>query len=332
MEEPKIYDFTQPNSTAAATDFSKFLIDLSKDIKEPQPLISLAEKPLFTRGNVSCISGKAKSRKTFLIGLFSAQFLEYGDKAKIIIFDTEQAQFHVQKSTKRIHKLLDWSEQENCEQLRVFALRELSTKERLEFVKQAIQHFRPDFIFIDGIRDLLLDFNNIAESSDLVNLLMNLSSVYNCHICAVLHENKGDNSLRGHAGTELQNKSETVISVEADGDTSAVSPKYCRNLPFEKFWFKINDEGLPEYCEPDMKPKGTDVLQKLFDELLPKDTTLSYAELRNKVMERCGVKNRAAEYKIKTATDERIIIKNNVGNYYLFIPEYVEKTANDLPF
>jgi len=313
-------------------DFDGLLIDLSKNIREPQPLISLAEKPIFTRGNISCISGKAKSRKTFLIGLFSAQFLEINDTSKIVIFDTEQAIFHVQKATKRIHRLLEFDDNRNDNRIRVFTLRELTTEKRREFVRNAIQHFRPDLIFIDGARDLMNDFNSISESSELVNLLMNLSSVHNCHICVVLHENKADNSLRGHAGTELQNKSETVISVEADGDVSAVNPKYCRNLPFEKFYFRVNENGLPEYCEPSLKPKNTDKLQELFRELLPENTTLSYAELRSKVMERCEIKDKTAEKKIKTATEEMIIVKNSVGHYHLFVPEYVEETQSNLPF
>ena len=296
-------------------DFDKFLIDLSNEIKEPQPLVSIADKPLFTRGNISSVSGKAKSRKTFLIGLLSAQFLEYGNE-KIIIFDTEQAMYHVQKSTKRIHRLLEWNESQNENRLRVFTLRELTTEKRLEIVKCAIQHYRPDLVFIDGVRDLLSDFNSIAESSELVNLLMNLSSVYNCHICCVLHENKADSNLRGHAGTELQNKSETVISVEADGELSAVSPKYCRNIPFEKFYFCINDDGLPDYCEPKMKPTNTDKLKELFNDILPSETSLCYVDLRIKVMNKCNVKERAAEYKIKTAADLSIIVKNEAGFYY----------------
>lgn len=314
-------------------DFDKFLIDLSKEIKEPQPLISLGEKPLFTRGNISCISGKAKSRKTFLNCLFSAQFLEDADtKTKIVIFDTEQAKFHVQKTAKRIHRLLEWDDKENSEQLRVFALRELTTEKRIDLVKNAIQHFTPDLVFIDGVRDLLHDFNSISESTDLVNLLMNLSSVYNCHICVVLHENKIDNSLRGHAGTELQNKSETVISVEADGNISAVAPKYCRNIPFEKFYFHVNESGLPEYCDPEIKPKNTDKLKEQFTEIFTEQAVLSYVDMKCKVMECHNVKERAAEYKIKKAISECIIVKNDFGQYYLSIPENVEQSQFDLPY
>jgi len=297
-------------------DFDKLLIDLSKEIKEPQPLISLADKPIFTRGNISCISGRAKSRKTFLVCLLASQFLEYEDKEKIMIFDTEQGLFHAQKTIKRIHRLLNWEENKNNERLLAFFLRELATKERLEFVKKAIENFKPDLVFIDGVRDLMNDFNSIAESSDIVNLLMKLSSENNNHICVILHENKGDNNLRGHAGTEIQNKSESVISVEKDGEVSVVTPKFCRNIEFDKFHFKVNENGLPEYCDPEIKPKNTDKLVSLFTELLPATITLSYSDLRSKIMQKLEIKERSAEYKINTAIKQKIIIKNEVGFYH----------------
>jgi len=308
-------------------DYEKYLIDLSKEIIEPQPLISLAGVPLFTRENISCISGEAKSRKTFLICLLSAQFLEYADTERIIIFDTEQAPYHVRKVAKRIHKLLEWNEKENSKQLKVFSLRELNTEERLKFVEGAIIDYKADLIFIDGIRDLVNDFNNVSECTDLVNLLMRLSSVYNCHICSVLHTNKINKELRGHTGSELSNKSESVILVEKDGDISAVSPKSCRNIPFEKFYFKINDEGLPAYCEPEIKLKNTDELKELFTEILPQSTIMRYTELRNKIKEHCKIKtDRGAEIKIDNATKQKIIAKNSIGHYHLFISELSEQT------
>jgi hypothetical protein len=327
-EDVEVYDFAQQQTQ---NDFAKFQIDLEAEYKEPVPLISVGDKPIFTRGNISCISGKAKSRKTFLIGLFASQFLESSATAKVIILDTEQALFHVQRSTKRIHRLLEWEENQNSEQLRVFALRELSPEQRTEFLKRAIPHFRPDLVFADGVRDLLHDFNNITESSDLVNLLMALSSGYNCHICAVLHENKGDASLRGHAGTELMNKSETVISVskDPDSDYSAVEPKVCRNIPFEKFHFLVDENGLPQVCEAKAKPKATDKLKPLFEDIVPLPNSMSYVDLYKAVMEKTKVQERMAKRKIEQALKDGIIIKNEVDFYHL----YQKPIENDpLPF
>jgi len=267
------------------------------------------------------------------VGLLTAQFLEFDDKASVLVFDTEQSKFHAQKAIKRIHRLLEWEETKNNKRLRVFRLRELTTDQRLEFVKSAIEYYRPDLVFLDGVRDTIHDFNSIAESSEVINLLMKLSSETNSHICCILHENKSDNNLRGHAGTELQNKSETVISVDRTDDfTSEVTPKFCRNIAFEKFYFKISENGLPEYCEPEVKPKNTDKLKMIFEDILPKDITYNYAELRSKVMEKCDIKERSAEYKIKQALEQSIITKNSAGLYYSTDLNNVNATENELPF
>jgi hypothetical protein len=307
-----------------------YLINLAEEIPEPEPVVKFSDTPVFTRGNISCISGKAKSRKSFLVGLLSANTIECDAESMVMIFDTEMSKYHTAKNAKRIHRLLEWNERENNDRLRVYSLRELSTMERRECVNAMIEKHRPDLAFIDGIRDLANDFNNIAESSDLVNLLMRLSSQINCHICVVLHENKASDTLRGHLGTEVVNKSETVITVKCDdGNISEVSPAYCRNLPFDKFYFRVNESGLPEHCNPEKKPKSTDKLSSLFSELLPATVTLAYADLRAKLMETAKVKERGAEYKIKQAIDSGIIIKNESGMYHLPIQEAQQ---NELPF
>ena len=323
-------------SQVETIDFDKYLIDLSTEIKEPPPLICLRDAPVFTRGNLSVVTGKAKSRKTFLIGLFAARFLEDGDNTSILYIDSEQGKFHVQKSVKRIHRLLQWDDTINDDRLKCFGLRELGCNERLKFLEAAIQRFTPDLVFIDGIRDLIQDFNNMVDSSELVNKLMKLSSVNNCHICSVLHQNKGDNNARGHLGTELINKSESVISVAADGDTSSVSPEYCRNIPFEKFWFTINSEGLPEYCDPVLKPKADDKLKQLFSELLPINESLTYSDLRNQIMEKCNIKTRrGAEKKIEKGVADSIIFKNTEEKYFCIPYNNIinnDDNSTELPF
>jgi hypothetical protein len=66
-----------------------------------------------------------------------------------------------------------------------------------------------------------------------------------------LHQNKSDNNARGHIGTELINKAETVLSVsksEQDKDISIVEAQQCRNIEPVPFAFEIVD-GLPQLVE-----------------------------------------------------------------------------------
>ena len=323
-----VYDLTKPE-----IDFAKYLINLEEPLQEIEPLYSRNGIPIFTRGNLSLISGKAKSRKSFLISLLASQMLDADNILKVLLIDTEQNRNYVVKTAKRIHKLLEWDEDKNNGRLKVFAMREASTQERLEVVFAIIERLKPDFIFIDGIRDLEMDFNNLTESSELIGKLMRYSSRYNCHICSVLHENPLSDKVRGHLGTEIVNKVKTAIRVVADQNISTVSGSYTKYIPFDDFHFSINESGLPEECAPVEKPKNNDKLKSLFSELLPATCTLSFADLRTKVMGGTGKVSRTAERYIKDAVDDGIIVKNAAGLYYSSLNNDLNTVENEpLPF
>ena len=68
------------------------------------------------------------------------------------------------------------------------------------------------------------------------------------HIHTVLHQNKNDEHARGHVGTELNNKAETVMQIEPDKDDKSISVVeaiHSRDREFEPFAFRVNDDSLP---------------------------------------------------------------------------------------
>ena len=72
------------------------------------------------------------------------------------------------------------------------------------------------------------------------------------HIHTVLHQNKNDEHARGHIGTELNNKAETIMQVEVDKEdktVSVVEAVHIRDREFEPFAFRINEEAMPEPVE-----------------------------------------------------------------------------------
>ena len=61
------------------------------------------------------------------------------------------------------------------------------------------------------------------------------------HIHTVLHQNKNDEHARGHIGTELNNKAETILQVEVDKEDKAISvveAVHIRDQDFEPFAFR----------------------------------------------------------------------------------------------
>ena len=123
-------------------------------------------------------------------------------------------------------------------------------------------------VIIDGIRDMVYDINSPGESTRIISKLMQWTDDRQIHIHTILHQNKGDENARGHIGTELNNKAETVLLVEKDkgnSDISHVSAMHIRAMDFEPFAFRINDRALPELAEgykPEARKPGRPSVEK----------------------------------------------------------------------
>ena len=305
-------------------------VDLSIDISEPIPVLKMGDCTIFSRGDISTIGGRAKSKKTLLSVLFATDFLKSSDAGKILLIDAEMGKHRAYKTARRIHKMMEWNIHQNHERLTVLSLREYAPDERVAIFKEAIEHLCPVLVFLDGVRDLVASVNSEEEATKTVGMLMKMTVEYDCHICSILHENGADGKLRGWVGTEITNKSESVLTVtKIDEKTSTVEPKYTRGAPFEAFTFRINDDGLPEYCDMPVVPIKTDKMRQLFQSILPNGVTLSYSDLRSKVMATGNIKISAAQNRISEAVSSGIIIKEQGGGYYFSKPQSDENT---IPF
>ena len=98
----------------------------------------------------------------------------------------------------------------------------------------------------------MLDINSTGESVEVINRMMEWSSRYDLHIHCVLHLNKGDNNVRGHIGTEMSNKAETVLVISKSNENPGISEVHAlhiREKEFKPFAFTINETGLPVIAE-----------------------------------------------------------------------------------
>lgn len=260
--------------------------------------------PLGTLGNFSLIIGKAKSKKSFFIGYLISAILNTNNsqlnhlqsrlpkkKAGVLYFDTEQGKYHVQLALKRICKQ---SNIPNPKDLKMYGLRSLKPTERLSLIEYAIKKDNDiGFVVIDGIKDLITSINSEEEATLIASKLLRWTEERNIHIVCVLHQNKGDNNARGHLGSELVHKAETVISVTKSQDDkriSVVEAEMCRNEEPDVFAFEIID-GLPVQVEnyeerSKTKKKKYDVLDiphhqmyQLLTEVYSHKSEYKYAEL-----------------------------------------------------
>jgi len=241
--------------------YSNAIIDPTEKINPPEAaykqVLDDGEERIFgTLGNFSLISGKAKSRKSFLVSMIIAALLS-GDevngikgclpehKKRGLLFDTEQGRYHVQLELKRIK---DQTSMRNTKCLDVVALRKFKPDERLKLVEYGIYNTENlGYVVIDGIRDLVSSINDEEAATMLTSKFLKWTEELNIHIIVVLHQNKGNENVRGHLGTEVVNKTETHLSaakMEGCKNITVVIPQETRNREPEPFAFEIFD-GLP---------------------------------------------------------------------------------------
>ena len=290
-----------------------YIVDMTKELPEVLPLISINGSCLCSVGNISAVCGEAKSRKTFLTSglVASAMAIPYNklnnfknvDKnhdLNVLWVDTEQGEMHVRKVVDRISEMTGAKMGGLISEPRLttLALRELPPHERKQRMYDAMRLMHYDLVVIDGIADLQRNTNDLEESDALVTELMALSTLAETHILCVLHTNPGSDKARGHLGSSLQRKAETVLFVHRVGDTSVVEPQFCRNEPFERFAFNVNEAGIPEICE--LPCSGDDAVRHPAVALL-EDTFSGAIEritLVNKLVETQGINKSTAQMQV----------------------------------
>ncbi len=217
--------------------------------------------PIGTYGNFSFVQAPPKTMKTFFISLLASVYLggsnKFGGDLKghrdnkcLIHFDTEQGKFHAQRVFRRV---VDMNGGNDVGCYHTFGLRTVGFKHRIQFIeyylKEKIEKDNVGLVVIDGIADLVSDVNDLEQSNNVVQKIMEWSQKFSCHIITVIHSNFGSDKPTGHLGSLLEKKTETQIQLETNTvnkDWITVKCKRSRGYAFDTFSFKVNNVGLPE--------------------------------------------------------------------------------------
>jgi len=258
-------EMIQPNNHRIDEEKYKALLkyirlNVTEKYDFPQEIVQIDGVTVATLGNFSASTGKPKSKKTFNVSAIVASALSGKEvlkykadlpscKNRVLYIDTEQSKCHCHKVLHRILTLAGLPTDKENENIVFFVLREYTPDQRRDIIRCALQEEQNiGLVIIDGIRDLIHDINSPRESLDIINELMRWSSYYELHIHTVLHLNKGDDNTRGHIGTELNNKAETILQISKNmenGKISEVRAMHIRDKEFTPFAFEIGEDSLP---------------------------------------------------------------------------------------
>ena len=256
-----------------ATDLSPALLTLEKhritcDRKlEPMDfLFQLFGRPCFPRKELVGITGKAKSGKTFLVSMLMSccvvrdvlSFHRLGDQPlRLLWYDTEQSDESTQDILRnRIMPMTGMAcKQADVEkQIDVFNVRGVPWKDRRSLLVEAVEHYAPDLVIVDGIRDLVDDINDGVLAQEVMEELLHLADKSGCCIVCILHQNKGseDHNLRGWIGTELMHKAFETYACEKLLPDRIFEVKQTLTRKYDitdSLYFRINQDGLPVACQ-----------------------------------------------------------------------------------
>ena len=244
-----------------------------KQLPKMDFLFRLFGKPCFPRRELVAITGKAKSGKTFVTSMLMA-CCQAGDvlsfhretdaPLKLLWYDTEQSDESTQDILKNRILRMTGITTTNCTNytnVDVFNVRAVAWKERRSLLKEAVLHYDPDLVIVDGIRDLVNDINDGILAQEVLEELMHLATKKNCCIVCVLHQNKGseDHNLRGWIGTELMNKAFEVYACEKlmPERIFKVEQTLTRKYDIEQtLFFEVDPNGLPRLTAVPVEDTG----------------------------------------------------------------------------
>lgn len=312
-----------------------FVIDRNTEYPDPEYLIEFGGAPSVPKGNLVAVSAKWKNGKTFFCDILAAVFLGSDhfagcrgltDKGRVLFYDTEQAE----SDTARIRKTIDAMIPEHRhDDIRVFCLRDApidrddrgGKPSRFELIKSGIEHEHPDLVIVDGIADLIYNYNDVVESQDVVNELAALANRHNCAIVVVMHQNKGakDRNMKGHLGTMLNQKGSDEFSVEKHGTLFVVSHVMSRHRQGDGLVFKLDANAVPMDAAADRQRQKElehqQAVAKMRDQLAlcmeDGADEIKKSELAKLIIEKLGYSQAQAYNIIKEAEKLNVLIYND---------------------
>ena len=321
-----------------------FVIDDNVEYPDPEYLIEIGGVPTMPKGNLVALSAKWKNGKTFFCDILTAIYLgsdqfancrSCSAEGRVLFFDTEQAK----SDTARIRKIIKaMTPEQRHNDFWVVCLREAAidtdmdqsaTVSRFELIKRAIDHEHPDLVIIDGIADLIYNYNDVIESQSIVNELAAVANKHNCCIVVVMHQNKGqkDKNMKGHLGTMLFQKCSDVFNVEKCGSVFVASHAVSRHRNCEDICFKLDANAVPMDAVADRqlqvemerqqdKAKFHEQISCCFGDAT---TALMRSDIVKKIKENLGYANRKS-YEMFNQAVTLGILKTNDKRHYSLVP------------
>ena len=336
-EQPPLEDFLKDLQWLDA-DLSRQWLDPTEPYTSPEYTLSYCGVPFAPLGGIHGLTGKPGHGKTMtftqlmvaimrgdfynLHSLLRERCLRSGREPKVLYVDTEMEKGNTQLVMMRVYQEMGWEKGSVHSQFRILWLREvLLAEDRWRMTLRAIYEMRPDVVFLDGLIDVIGDFNDNRACQLLIYQCMAVASHYHISLWCLLHENPGSDKMVGHAGSFLERKATDILRTKKDKSgaraTFSVSQAKNRARDFEDWIFHIEDDAN-HYGHPVMdnaiddapKALSTEELREIM-QVIGYEERLSKRALRDRIRNSKTVGTSKAENYIDDAVKCGVLICEN---------------------
>ena len=265
------------------SDVSQYRLDFTKAYQAPRYTLSWNGIPFAPLGGIHAITGQAGNGKTMTLAQFMAAILcgEFGNlryelsdekpNPRVLYIDTEMEEANTIAVKNRVMTMCGRKITDQSDDFIVVMLREVpetvndkgekisSSVNRWRMTLKAIYEYQPTAVFIDGLLDVVADFNDNKECQETIYKCMQVASYYGISVWCIVHQNPGGEKLVGHLGSFLERKVTDIFQTKKDksektGDvTFNVKQLKARGRDVEDWQFKVlsvDSWGRPEQVKP----------------------------------------------------------------------------------
>ena len=332
--------------------------------------------------------GKTMTFSQIIVAILGGQFgnlqciLPENVPRTVLYIDTEMSKNDTLRVRERIFRLLGWRWGDHHPELRILRLRDVQPPElaqqhtpngqtqqreekaaktglplleakiavmRWKMVLQALWEVRPTVAVIDGMLDIIRDYNNIEECQETITKCMQVSSYFDCSVWCLVHQNPGRfDKMAGSLGSILERKVTDILSTVKDKNketgavTFTVTQLKARGADVPDWQYYVEDDrehiGMPKLMTnetqamPDDKREAyKQELDKIFKEInIQNMGGMRYTEIVN-ALKNLGYTNHGKQEKIiKDGVSEGIIYRHDNGRYYY--SGVKSKQEEEMPF
>ncbi|MBC5773136.1 hypothetical protein H8S95_03595 [Pontibacter sp. KCTC 32443] len=250
---------------------------IADKIKFADPYVLFHDKGLIYPNTINLIQGKTGSHKSRLVELICVILLARNpelveriswvrrgsstQKFRVVYIDTERNERdQLPYALQQIQLKAGYKKNEKPENFDYFSFIQVPRMERHQALEDYLRlelNAKSDeavVVVLDVITDCVSNFNDSADSMQLLDFLNMQISQHNITFICVIHENPtGGDKPRGHVGTELQNKSSSQLQIGYEQDAGKRDTELIRVSTLKN---RVNAKQPPVYLRYDVHERG----------------------------------------------------------------------------